>query len=196
MSSQNQQHAQIAVTLDSLAEPGRRILVVGRGSAARQVLKACQRHDIAELYVTGFAADEARAQRIAGAKIALLGKTESPALWRNAYALTQAAHLCNAQVLLFADRKSCPSKFLLSQAARRGWEVLRPLEGDRALEYWEPCKLPADVKPWEPRWRTCPTCRLTFDVSQEGPQVSRCPECGKLFRLTSQDRIASCLDVR
>ena len=187
--------AQIAVTLDSIVDPNNRVLVVGRGSAARQALKACQRHEVTGLFVTGFASDASRAQRIAGASVALLGKSESPALWRNSYALIEAAKACKANILLFADHHSEPSKFLLSQAALMGWDVLRPLASDHSGEFWEPCSLPKGVEPWEPRWRTCPKCRLTFDISQEGPQAGCCPECGKLFRIDSQERIDSVFDA-
>lgn len=187
--------AKLAITLDSLSASGQRILVVGRGSAARQALRACQRHGIADLFVTGFASDANRAQRIAGANVALLGKTESPALWRNAHALIEAAKACGASTLLYADRNSEPSRFLLSQAALMGWDVLRPLEGDRSCEFWEPCALPASVKPWQPRWRSCPKCRLSFDVSQEGPLAGCCPECGKLFRIDSAERIDATFDA-
>lgn len=187
--------AKLAITLDSLAASGQRILVVGRGSAARQALRACQHHGIADLFVTGFTSDAGRAQRIAGANVALLGKTESPALWRNAHALIEAAKACSANTLLYADRNSEPSRFLLSQAALMGWDVLRPLKGDRSCEFWEPCTLPAGVKPWQPRWRSCPKCRLSFDVSQEGPLAGCCPECGKLFRIDSAERIDATFDA-
>lgn len=191
----SQQSAQLVVTLDSLAGPSTGVLVVGRGSAARQAIKACQRHEMKNLYVTGFTAKPLGVERIAGAAVAPLGTSESPALWRNAYALIKAAESCDATALLFADHASKPSKFLLSQAELKGWQVLRPLEGDKSGEYWEICTLPPNVTPWQPHWRNCPKCRLTFDVSQEGLLGWNCPECGALFRLDSQERINSVFDA-
>ena len=187
--------ATVAVTLGSLAGPGSRVLVVGRGSAARQVVRACRRHEMSSVFVTGFSTKPDGEERIAGAPVAVLGAKESPQLWRNAHALAGAAHSCDASILLFADRGSAPSKYLLSQAQLNGWRVLLPLEGDHSGEYWEECALPSGVEPWEPQWRTCPKCRLTIDVAQEGLGKDSCPECGALFRLDSQERIDEVFDA-
>ncbi len=185
---------QVAVTLASLAGVGG-VLVVGRGSAARQVVRACRRHDMSAVFVTGFGAGGAGEERIAGAPVVPLGPKETPALWRNAFALAAAARSCGAGVLLFASRGSEPPLQLLSQAAREGWRVLRPLEGDKSGEFWEECALPAGTQPWEPQWRSCPACRLTSDVSQEGLARDWCPECGALYRLDSQERIDEVFDA-
>ncbi len=171
------------------------VLVVGRGSAAKQAVKACLASGVSQVFVTGFTAKAPDEERLYGAAVVSLGAKESPQLWRNDYALIQAVKTCGARVVLFAARGMQPSQGLLASAQASGWSVYTPLANDKLRQSWVPAVLPGSVQAWDPRWRTCPKCKLTHDIASPDADGSCCPECGALYRLDSQERIDATFDT-
>lgn len=188
---------QSAVVVQSIEgmEASSGVLVVGRGSAAKQAVKACQQAAVGPVFVTGFSQKPLGEDRLYGAVLAPLGAKESPQLWRNDYALIQAAIACGASTLLFAVRGMEPSSLLLAAARANGWSVFRPLASDKLRQSWVRVDLPAGAKSWEPHWKTCPKCKLTHDPRALGADADHCPECGALYRLDSQERIEATFDT-
>ena len=171
------------------------VLVVGRGSAAKQAVKTCLASGVTQVFVTGFSVKALGEERLYGAVLAPLGTKESPQLWRNDYALIQAAVACGARVLLFAQRGMVPSPGLLAAAKAKSWSVYKPLENDKLRQSWVRVELPQSTRAWEPHWRSCPKCRLTHDAAVLGADADHCPECGALYRLNSQERIEATFDT-
>ena len=174
---------------------GRRVLVVGRGSAAKQTVRACFASNAAQVFVTGFSAKPHEAERLYGAQLVALGAKESAQLWRNDYALIQAATACAADVLLFAAGAMEPADGLLRAARANGWSVYRPLDSDKLRQSWVEASAPANAALWQPRWRSCPKCKLVHDASTLAADADCCPECGSLYRLSAQERIEATFDM-
>lgn len=189
-----QQQATVVQTVATMSAPSG-VLVVGRGSAAKQAVKTCIANGINQVFITGFSAKPFGEERQCGATVVPLGAKESPQLWRNDYALVQAIQACRASTVLFAVRGMEPSALLLMLARSNGWNIYHPLEGDKLRESWVLAQAPAALKTWEPKWRRCPKCKLVHDVSQQGASVGCCPECGSLYRMDSQERIDATFDV-
>ncbi len=192
-----QRQAQSAVVVQGIEgmDSAAGVLVVGRGSAAKQTVKACLASGMTQVSVTGFSAKALGEERLYGAVLAPLGVKESPQLWRNDYALIHAASACGVRVLLFAQRGMEPSPGLLAAANAKGWSVYKPLESDKLRQSWVLVEAPQSARAWEPRWRCCPKCKLTHDAAALGADADQCPECGALYRLNSQERIEATFDI-
>lgn len=179
--------------LDQLSEkrPGP-VLLVGFGTPLRNAVRVAANLGVRPIFATG-TDDKIRAFSFGGtAQVASLGSKFDERLFSNEFALLQAADSIGAKTMLWTMREA-PSDLLRSEAERRGILMMYPHEGDRSLLTWSGAAIDEQLP--EAKWRKCAHCGFTHDDAQVRAGGWKCPSCGRLYRMSSDERIESIFDA-
>lgn len=182
----------------SVKRPGA-VLVVGFGNLLRSIVRAADSAEVSPIYTTG-TDDKLRAFSIANAAtVVSLGSKFNEKLFTNDFNILKAASTCSAKTILWA-LNTPPDDLLRLACESRNILLLVPSSTDRTYQLWERAE-PTDAgrARYEGRidnieWRTCPHCGLTYDMADVVSNGWKCPTCGKLYRLTSDERIEITFD--
>ena len=169
-------------------------LVVARGRMAKKTILAAQD---AGLLACAVYTDDKPADshlKLADRKVSL-GERFSEALFSNSYAILEAAHESNAQVVLLCEESIALAKVdtFLARANAEGIRVFTPL-GDSPQFGWVLCTTDKDLAS-RGSWRTCKHCKLKFDSASLAAGHYVCPGCGEYLRMDSNERINDTLDA-
>lgn len=182
----------------SIKRPGT-VLVAGYGNPLKSIVRAADSAGVSPIYTTG-TDDKLRAFSIAStATVVSLGAKFNEKLFANDFNIVQAARACAARTILWAQAAP-PDDLLRLICEDSDILLLVPSATDKTLMLWERME-PSDegrAKYGEHvddiDWRRCPHCGLTYDVVDVVNNDWACPSCGKLYRLTSDERIGITFD--
>ncbi len=180
--------------LDKLMDtrPGA-VLAVGFGNQLKGVVRAASNAGINPLFSTG-TNDKLRAFSFGDqAKVISLGAKFDERLFANEFAILDAADRCNAKTILWAKREA-PSELLVNEAHRADILLLTPFRLDKSLMAWETTTPTGEINDEAIVWSACPHCKLKHSRRAVKDAGWKCPDCGKLYRMTSDERIELLLD--
>ena len=170
------------------------VLVAGYGNAMRAVVKACDKAMKGRVFVTG-TEDKRRGFSCSDrAQVVSLAPEFDKRLFANAHAIVQAAISCGAKAILLADRDYSDSEPLRMAAAYGGVLLLAAAREDKSLSYWVGLEPASGAPERALDWRRCPHCKMFHEATLVMAAYGQCPTCGKLYRLTSDERIAMTFD--
>lgn len=190
----------LVYNLDILSErrPGP-VLAVGFGNQLKSVVKAAVAADVHPLYTTG-TDDKFRAFSFGNtATVISIGKKFNEKLFQNDYAVLDAISTCGAKTVLWAQ-SAAPSNLVRIQCERNDVLLLLPMPGDKTGNLWERAEIDEAARAKyagrsaEVEWRKCHNCGLSHDNADSAENNWACPTCGKLYRLTTDERIAITFD--
>lgn len=181
----------------SIKRPGA-VLASGYGNLLKSVVKVANSANVHPLYTTG-TDDKLKAFSFGNtATVISLGKHFDGKLFGNECSILQAADACGARTILWAEANP-PSELLAYECERRSILLLVPNPTDRSFLIWEKAPLSDEAKEayverGEVEWRKCPHCGLSYDKAHIVSNGYVCPSCKKLYRLTTDERIAITFD--
>lgn len=182
----------------NITRPGT-ILAVGFGTPLRNVVRAAKAANIEPLFVTG-TEDKHRGFTFGGSvNVVHIGKRFDEKLFTNEYAVLTAARSMGARTVLWINKQQ-PSNLLRAEAKRQDILLLSPANIGQNYAAWK-WELP-DTSPEAALdnvtpivWSACPHCGFTHSRAHIEKGGWICPTCGKLYRMTSDERIASIFDA-
>lgn len=186
------------LSLLSIKRPGA-VLVAGYGNQLKSIVRAADAAEVSPLYTTG-TDDKLRAFSIANtATVVSLGSKFNEALFSNDFNILNAAQTCGARTILWAQ-STPPDDLLRSICEHEDILLLVPSPADKTLMLWERMEPSEEGRAkyadhvGDIDWRRCPHCGLTYDVVDVIANDWKCPSCGKLYRLTTDERIGITFD--
>lgn len=183
---------QLPILAEKLSDP---LLVVGYGSPMKACVKAAAKCGCGQIWVTG-TDDKARAFSCSGAaQVASLGPKFDPRLFSNEYAVMDAVRKSGARVMLVCNAEFAQSSLLRMVAHQADVRVLMPMEKDRTHTLWAECGPDPCFEDHKVVWRRCPSCKLYHDEQPVLKTGGVCPTCGRLYRLTSSERLDLMFDA-
>lgn len=183
---------QLPILAEKLSDP---LLVVGYGSPMKACVKAAAKCGCGQIWVTG-TDDKARAFSCSGAaQVASLGPKFDSRLFSNEYAVMDAVRKSGARVMLVCNAEFAQSPLLRMVAHQADVRVLMPMEKDRTHTLWAECAPDPSFEDHKVVWRRCPSCKLYHDEQPVLNTGGVCPTCGRLYRLTSSERLDLMFDA-
>ncbi len=178
------------------------VLAAGYGNQLKAVVKAAVNADVRPLYTTG-TDDKLRAFSFGNSATVLsIGKKFNEKLFHNEYAILSAMQACGARTVLWAQ-PTPPSALFRIECERHNVLLLTQMSGDKTGNLWERAESDDAAKQRyasriaenvDVDWRKCPHCGLYHDNADASAHQWKCPSCGKLYRLSSDERIAITFD--
>lgn len=177
---------------DEIEKP--KILLVDFGDHAVTMVRACRDagFEVALVYTQDMASSTA--VKLAHCSVSI-ADTFSENVFRNSYAILNAAKECDAHAILFVDPTLAIDEGFLRMAHARSLKVFRALNADIPQAGWLICETKQPLVQEEEVWRRCPTCDLLFDERGLLLNHCMCPSCGAYFRMSSLERINDMLDA-
>ncbi|MEG0620376.1 MAG: acetyl-CoA carboxylase, carboxyltransferase subunit beta [Raoultibacter sp.] len=195
--------AALTYTLEAIAREHERVLLVSYGAAAKKIVRAVGEAGL-EAWLT-YTSDCAGADYLALSRHQVcLAQTHSDALYRNEYALLQAAQSCKATAILVAlpaadsaQDNAAPSAAApqddFARLAQGGCRVFYPLDCAHPTLGWLACEASGARRARD--WKACGGCGLFFDAAYLRANHFICPSCGHYHRMSSAERINDVFDA-
>lgn len=170
------------------------ILLVDFGDHAVSMVRACRDagFEVSIVYTQDMVLSTA--VKLAQCSVCI-ADTFSETVFRNSYAILNAAKECEAQAILFVDPTLAVDEGFLRLAQARSLKVFRALNADVPQAGWLICETKQRAEGEEEVWRRCPACDLLFDERGLLLNHCMCPACGSYFRMSSLERINDMLDA-